>query len=399
MKRIALLCCACLMAIAGLAQTASDYYQSPIDTSIASRFLGEQRGVTVILPRSFSKAKASRYPVIVVFDRQNKRIFRQTFESINYLYSFDELPEAVIIGVASENNQKRFLETSLRPSTEQARGEQMVRFLYEELLPWAEKEWNVGRARFFIGHSRFGYFSSYLLSSKLPDLSGVISLSPFYVQPKVNLVDSLSNKLTPTQLDHTVYYRFVTGDSLTDTRDYDLMQAFLTKTKPSKEFNWKGMAFYNARHMAVPGLGLMPSLVEIFDYWSEAMLQLLQSQEPFSEEVYNGFKQQMKRHYGEEIGLGLSVLNGIGYKFYNQGQYAHARAAWMIVLQEYPMFTEANISIANAYLKEGDQKAAAEFFNKAKQGLIGNGFYSREEVKELEKEIEEGVGATKTQRH
>lgn len=377
-----------LLTFFAVGQTESDYYQSPQDTTLLSKYLGEKRSISIILPKSFSKTKPTKFPLIVVFDRQNKRIFRQTFEAINYLVSFDEMPEAVIIGISTENNQKRFLETSLKSSTPAAIGENLIRFLYDEVIPWAEAELNCGSNRIFIGHSRFGYFSSYLLAHKLNDLTGVISLSPFFVQPNVNIVDTLKTRLVTSKLSHTVYYRFVTGDSTTDTQDYTLMKKFLTKSKPVKYFNWKGLAYYNAKHMAVPGVGVMPSLLEIFDFWSDEMTKVLQSNQPFTAEVYNSFKKKIKSHHGDDIGLGLSVLNGIGYKFYNVQAYHEARTAWLILLQEYPMFTDAYLNIAGSYSKEGNRTAASGFYEKAKKELSSNTFYTKEQRLEMLAEIE-----------
>ena len=369
------------------AQTASDYYQAPIDTFLSSRYLGEKRKVTVILPSGFSTSKATRFPLIVVFDRQNRRIFRQTFESINYLVSFDEMPAAVVIGISTDD-RKRFFETSLLASTERATGEKFINFLYEELIPWAEKELNCGTNRLFIGHSRFGYFSSYLLANKLTQLTGVISCSPFFLQPNVHVVDTLKQALQTSPLNHTVYYRFITGDTATDTKDYALMKSFLSSAKWQKQFNWKGTEYYNARHFAVPGLGVMPSLVEMFDYWSEEMNRVLQSQAPFDRNVYQEFKQKMRQHYGDEIGLGLAVLNGIGYKFYNRQRYNEARQAWLLLLEEYPMFAEAWVSIADAYGKEGNRKEAISYYEQAKKVLANNTFYTQMQRQEMRTEID-----------
>ncbi len=289
------------------------------------------------------------------------------------------MPEAIIIGLSTENNHKRLWETSLKASMNNANGESFIRFLYEELIPWAEVELNCGSNRIFIGHSRFGYFSSYLLTNKFTELTGVVSLSPFFKEPNVNVVDSLKSRLLTTPLNHTVYYRFITGDSITDTKDYSLMKSFLSHAKPVKNFNWKGTAFYNAKHMAVPGLGVMPSLLEIFDFWSNEMTKVLQSEQRFTPDVYKSFTQKMKSHYGDGIGLGLAVLNGIGYKFYNNQKYDDARTAWQALLQEYPMFTDAYISIAKSYSKEANKKAAVEMYRKAKQELANNFFYSKEQ--------------------
>lgn len=379
----------CLVSVfSSSGQTESEYYQNPIDTLISSQHLGEKRAISIILPKSFSKVKATKFPLIIVFDRQNKRIFRQTFEDINYLVSFDEMPEAVIIGISSENNQKRFFETSLKSSNEKATGENLINFLYKELIPWAETELNCGSDRIFIGHSRFGYFTSYLLANKFSELTGVISCSPFFLQPNVNVVDTLRHRLRTTKLNHTVYYRFITGDTVTDTKDYTLMKSFLNKAKPDKQFNWKGTEFYNARHMAVPGLSVMPSLLEIFDYWSDEMNKVLQDETPFNSEVYDRFKLKMKHHYGDNIGLGLAVLNGIGYKFYNNKKFDNARQAWLLLLEEYPMFTDAYLNIANSYEKEENKTDAISYYEKAKQKLTDNSFYTKQQNQEMFADIE-----------
>jgi tetratricopeptide (TPR) repeat protein len=373
-------------------QTESEYYKSPIDSIFISKYLNEKRSITVILPKNFNKTKASKYPLIIVFDRQNKRVFREIFESINYLVSFDEMPEAIIIGISTENNYKRVLETSFMASMENAKGESLISFLYKELIPWAETELNCSTNRVFIGHSRFGYFTSYLLANKLNELTAVISCSPFFKEKNINVVDSLKSKLNTQKFKHTVYYRFITGDSLTDLKDYPLMKSFLIKAKTTNKFNWKGLEFYDARHMAVPGLAVMPSLLEVFDYWSDEMSKVLtESKKQFSRVEYEIFLQKMKIQYGDKIGLGLSVLNGIGFKYYNDKKYPEARQTWDIVLEEYPMFSDAYVNIANSYVKEGNKQSALEFYKKAKQNLTLNTFYSNTESQEILKGIEESI--------
>jgi tetratricopeptide (TPR) repeat protein len=383
---------ALFIGLALFGQTSSEYYKSPYDTVLTSKQLDEKRSITVILPKNFSKTKASKYPLIIVFDRQNKRVFRQIFESINYLVSFDEMPEAIIIGISTENNYKRVLETSFKASMENAKGESLINFLYKELVPWAESELNCSTNKIFIGHSRFGYFTSYLLANKLNDLTAVISCSPFFKEKNINVVDSLKSKLLVQKLEHTVYYRFITGDSLTDLKDYPLMRSFLVNAKRTNKFNWKGATFYDAKHMAVPGLSVMPSLLEIFDSWSDEMNKMLtEKKKIFSKAEYEIFLQKMKTQYGDKIGLGLSVLNGIGFKYYNDKNYTAARQTWDIVLEEYPMFTDAYINIANSYVKEGNKKLAVEFYQKAKQNLTLNSFYSTTEIQEILKDIDESI--------
>jgi predicted negative regulator of RcsB-dependent stress response len=55
------------------------------------------------------------------------------------------------------------------------------------------------------------------------------------------------------------------------------------------------------------------------------------------------------------------------------------------------MFTDAFINIGNAYLKEDNKQSALESYEKAKQSLISNTFYSNTERLELLKDIEESI--------
>lgn len=370
-------------------QSPSEYYQASIDTVVQSKFLNEKKKITVILPRSFNKSKTTKFPLIIVFDRQNKKIFRQIYESINYLVSFSEMPESIIVGVTTDEN-KRIFETLLSTSSKNGYGEKNGDFIFDELIPFVEKEYNVNDCKVLIGHSRYGYFTSYLLSKHLTDLTAVISLSPFFLEPNVNLVDSLKSKILKEPLKHPFYYRIITGDTSTEINQLALMKNFLNKVNLPQYFNWKDLAFSKANHMAVPGLGVMPSLLDIFDYWSnESKKVLSENKIDFNQIEYEAFLQKMKIHYGNKIGLGLNELNGIGYKYYNEKKYSEARKTWNILLEEYPTFSYAFLSIGKSYLKENDKQNAVRFFEKAKQNLTNNSFYADTEKEEMLQEVEE----------
>lgn len=376
-----------LLSFQALGQTESEYYRNPVDTFLKSKFFATDRKITIILPKSYNPEKPTKFPLIIVFDRQNSRIFRQIFETINYLVSFDEVPESIIIGISSENNQ-RFPETSLKASSTNAKGAELEQFLFEELIPWAEQNYNCSKVKTLIGHSRFGYFSSYLLAKRMNELSAVISCSPFYLQDNVNLVDTLQKNLASTKLQHHVYYRFITGDSVSDSKDYRIMYSFLEQSTPNPKFKWKGSAFYNVQHMAVPGVAISSALIEVFDYWSGAVNKIQQSNEPLTAKGYQEFKKNMQAHYGDTIGLGIAVFNGLGYKYYNEQKFNEARIVWTLLLEEYPMFTYAYVSIAKSYMKQNNKVETHRYLEIAQQHLTNNNFYSAREREEMQLEIE-----------
>jgi predicted alpha/beta superfamily hydrolase len=368
-------------------QTKSEYYSEGTDTIIFSKFLNENKKITINLPKTYNTYRDSKFPIILIFDRQNNKNYRQIFEIINYLVSFDEIPESIIIGISSDNHSNRYLETSLTISNINAKGENFERFIFEELIPWTEKEYNASKIRTIIGHSRFAYLSTYFLTKRIHEISAVVAISPFYTQKNVNIVDSLKVKLLNTKLNNKVYYRFITGDPITDSKDYDIMNEYLTKNEIGSNFNWKGYTFNNVQHMAVPGLALPPSLIDIFDVWSEKITEIQRSKISLSKQKYSEFKNEIKAHYGYEIGIGLAVLNGIANSYYNEAKYIDAIVVWEILLKDYPMFTYSNIDISKAYLKLNDNVNAKKFLNQAKLELVQNKFYSIEEKQNIENEI------------
>jgi len=369
-----------------LAQTKSDYYNVPIDTILTSKSLNKKEEITIILPRAYRKDKSTKYPIIIVFDRQNRKEFREIYESINYLVSFDGMPESIIIGIKSDN---RLLETSFLPSEKNAQGEQMINFLYDELIPWAETNFNIGKNRIFIGHSRFGYFTSYLLQDKLTELTGVISCSPWFSEHNINIIDSLKEKLQKKHLSHEVYYRFVPDYSVTDTKDHLLMKPFLSN-EPVKNFNWKGTEYECANHYLTPGLAVMPSLLDIFGYWNtEQMNIFINDTVSFTANDYDVFVGKMSDHYGDKLGFGINQLNGIGFTLYNNKKYEAAIETWKILLKEFPMFSQAYINFAMAYKKEGKNDEAIKNLKEAALQLKTNTFYRSEEKDELVQEIKD----------
>ena len=102
------------------------------------------------------------------------------------------MPSSIIISIESEQKY-RYFETLHKISSEKGLAEENEKFIFDELIPLAEKHYNASLFRLFIGHSRYGYFTSSLFFSRIDDLNGVISLSPFFSQKNVDLTDSLQN--------------------------------------------------------------------------------------------------------------------------------------------------------------------------------------------------------------
>ncbi len=355
-------------------------YKTLLDTTIASESLGFDKAITVTVPFEWQKDVNRHFPLIIVFDQQNQRSHNYILSTIDYLTSNEQMPSAVIISVTS-NQKYRYLETLHPESNIVGLAYQNEKFIFDELIPLAEKELKASTFRLLIGHSRYGYFTSSLLFSRIDQLNGVISLSPFFDQDNVNLVDSIP-RLQKQQLNAYKYYRFGIGNDYPE--DFVKMKAAIRALNNPK-INAKGVLFKEAGHNVTPGLTIATALYDIFENWSSAQTKYISNaQRDLS--IIDSLDSKILAHYGSKLEFSLGILNGKGWFFYNEKEYKKAIEAWQILLKSYPNFSEGYLYIADAQmqLKQDFSQSLEQFKHSFNESTI----YSEEERNELLKELE-----------
>lgn len=355
-------------------------YKKLIDTTISSKYLGFDKNITITVPFEWQKDLNRDFPVIIVFDRQNQRSHNYILNTIDYLTSNEQMPSAIIISVESEQRY-RLLETLHKTSNEKGLLEENEKFIFDELLPFAENQYKASPFRLFIGHSRYGYFTTSLLFSKANELSGVISLSPFFTQKNVSLVDSIGT-LENQQFSSNKYYSFGIGNDYPD--DFVKMDSVVKQFK-NPRLNTKGLLFKEAEHNVTPGLAIGASLYEIFEDWSRVQSKYFSNGEK-QLTIINSLEEEITDNYGSELAFSLGTLNGKGWYFYGEQEYEKAIEAWKIMLESYPNFSEGYLYIVEAQiqLKEDTSDTKENFI----QSLTNSDIYSENEKSELKKELD-----------
>ena len=290
------------------------------------------------------------------------------------------MPSSVIISVQSEQKY-RYLETSHLASNPNGLALENEKFIFNELIPLAENEYNASSFRLLIGHSRYGYFTSALFHSKINELNAVISLSPFFTQKNVNLIDSIG-QMNGQNLKSNKYYRFGIGNDY--PTDYVKMDLAI------KQFNnisidAKGFLFKEADHNVTPGLTIGTALYEIFEEWSKIQSKYISdAQKDLS--IYQALGAEITANYGNSIPLSLGILNGKGWSLYNENQFDSAIEAWEILLKFYPNFSEAYLYIMDA--QQQSKQDTTQTVSQFKYSLSTSTIYSETEKAELRLELE-----------
>jgi len=77
-------------------------YRYMTDTTMVSASLGYAKSLDIWVPAAYESAHSqTRFPVILLFDRQNERSFGYILRSIDYLTSTEQMPAAILVGITS----------------------------------------------------------------------------------------------------------------------------------------------------------------------------------------------------------------------------------------------------------------------------------------------------------
>lgn len=346
---------------------------------IESKELGYSVNIEVTVPLEYVQTSSATYPVVFIFDKDNGRSYNYILTTIDYLTANDQMPSCIVVGVNSGEDMKRYYETQLSISAEEAYGEKNEAFIFDELLPLMREEYKGNNHLTLIGHSRYGYFTSLLLTRRTEELGAVVSLSPFLTQDHVSVFDELEKMTSTRKPEHMVYYRFSMG--LDFPSDYFTLDSMLVKEQlNSPYFDIKGTLFPSAGHTSTPGLTIAQALYEIFEFWAEKQQAYFDNANS-DFEILESIKQDITSHYGQELNFSLGILNGKGWFFYNEAKYELAIRAWEEMIKAYPSFSDGYLNMAYAMKELGQD--TTKMLQQFKENLKTSTFYSEAEKAQL----------------
>jgi predicted alpha/beta superfamily hydrolase len=357
-------------------------YKKLEDISIQSKNLGFEKKISITVPVEWQRNVDKKFPLIIIFDKQNARSHNYIINAIDYLTGNEQMPSSVIVSVNSDQ-EHRYQETQYKISDSSGLAAENEAFIFNELIPLMEKDYKASNFRLLIGHSRYGYLTSSIFCTKTNAINAVIAMSPFFSQKNTNLTQSINNLKNQT-FANKKYFRFGIGNDYPD--DYRIMDSIIKIANLPSNVDIKGSYFKEATHNATPGLLITIALYEIFEKWNTIQVKYL-SKSQTDLGIKAALSKQIVENYGTDINFSLGILNGKGWEFYNDKQYAKAIQAWKILLDTYPNFSEAYLYIIDAkiQLKENYQEDIALF----QKSLSNSEFYKNAEKEEFQKELQD----------
>lgn len=143
---------------------------------IPSKAFQTARDVSIWLPDGTDPA--TRYPVVVFPDAEEKGQFRSALANIQFLVDRRLIPPLLVVGVPYLANRRHELTPRATGSTARlypAAGgaDQTLHFMADELLPWIDAHYPTLPTRVLVGHSLGGLFALYAMTTR-PDVFRIV---------------------------------------------------------------------------------------------------------------------------------------------------------------------------------------------------------------------------------
>lgn len=161
--------------------------------TVTSQVLQSKREVKLQLPRTYNSSEDQSYPLVVVFD--GDYLFEPIAGTMDYLSYWDEVPEAIIVGINQSGMRKDDFQIGSDKFLPQGRGADFFDFIEVELVPMLEEQYRIAGFKMAVGHNRSANFINFFLLRETLLFNAYISLSPLLsIKMPQRIENSLSTK-------------------------------------------------------------------------------------------------------------------------------------------------------------------------------------------------------------
>lgn len=213
--------------------------------------LAEEREIKIQLPRGYSNNEDKTYPLFVVLD--GDYMFEAVAGNVNYYSYWEDMPEAIVVGVNQLNKRFDDCMYSEQNSLPVDTGAAFFEFIGMELVPYIEKTYHANKFRVIVGHGETANFINYYLLRPNPLFQSYIAVSP---ELAPNMIDYLPETLEKIESKIFYYLANTNNDSgsikkMTEVLNKDL--ATIENTNVDYSFDtFDGPSYYSGPTHAIP---------------------------------------------------------------------------------------------------------------------------------------------------
>ncbi|MFK5856087.1 MAG: alpha/beta hydrolase-fold protein [Bacteroidota bacterium] len=352
-------------------------YDKPIEKTIFSQILGDSVEIEITLPKSLKMGNGSEYPVIYLLDKQLIKNYEYNLQTIEYLTSLQNIPEAIIIGIPFTRKNRG---AWTNPNATGGKADDFIAFIADELDSILKVNYPISNFNMLIGHSRTAIFSSYALSSRYDFFNAVIansvsnfdfgdSLQQAQFEIFLDAIDTWSTKY---------YYYFSVGESYygdLHEKYVDTLNTYLLNRDLPNTLQWRYYK-YKTAHDITPGLTVGRSLSDIFKEYGSKIDRCFEIAKDSAHKVpwnsYLNLYETISSDLGFSISFSDLFYNSLASTYYNNynGEYGENNLQFALevllkAIETYPNDYSYFMWIGEIYITLNDYESGVSFLNRA----------------------------------
>jgi predicted alpha/beta superfamily hydrolase len=326
---------------------------------ISSPALGETREFYLSLPESYSSGRHD-YPVWYVLDADQN--MQQAVASARLLAKWRGIPEMIIVGIPATNRIRDFTPSeNAGYSAQSGGGENFMKFLTRELIPYIDASYRTHPFRLLSGHSLSGLLAANELVEGSDEFNAFIITAPALWWNDFEILMNAGDRLAAIDPGpRAVYFGIGELDGYGMKQELQrLVQAIRESDSPDLRFDHKEYAAEG--HMSAPMPVTYDGLLFVFadiaygrDNWDS-----------FDGTAFTAREAALRARYGSTAMQTAETYSSLGDYLLQQGKYPGAISVFAANAEAYPGYAPNHEWLANAYVLDGDLSNAKAQYQKA----------------------------------
>jgi predicted alpha/beta superfamily hydrolase len=318
---------------------------------VKSQVLKEDRTVYVQLPESYAKSSGyHRYPVLYV--RDGGKFFQSFAGAVQHLSAdaTPHVPEMIVVAIPETDRVRDSSSTrSLQGFTgkpdegfaSSGGGDNFLRFLEQELVPYIDKEFSTSTYRVYCGYSFTGLSVIDAFLDKDPLFDAFLMIDPSWWWDDYLMEKRAAAELAGRKFNRTQLFIAASGEPYPEkyfikARDVESLAVILRKTNPAG-LEWKFQRYTDESHHSMALRSLYDGLSYFFRGYQPTLRELYVEPEKL-EARYRALSARL----GERVALSEGLLLFFGEQFQSSFKEPdQARRYYEMAVEAYPQSEDA----------------------------------------------------------
>jgi hypothetical protein len=360
----------------------SNPFTSGFEKISPSKILGEQRKVWIHIPTANGgndNKDKGHYPVIYLLDGDEN--FNSVVSMTEFMSDAGICPPMIVVGILHSNRMTELtFGTDMETPGITGKGDNFMRYVEKELMPFIESNYPTAPYKIFIGHSVGGLtvvntlvHHSYLFDAYI-SLDGALWWNDQKIVAEAKTILANTNYKGKTlfmalanRLEKGMDTLKVQKDTAENTELIRSNLAFIKAISQNKtnQLRFRHAFYENDDHSSVRLIGEYDALRFIFNYYKLKIYDSELENPNFKLDSllathYNNIAAQL----GYIVKPDESLVNNLGYRMLNLKQFNKAEALFKLNITNYPGSANCYDSMGDLYLAKGDSVKAIESFKK-----------------------------------